>query len=89
MHAGCDTPAPEPVAFEAEMVVEELKRCKSRVTDQITAKLFQAAGRASRFDMLRLASSVRNKAELRKRWKGIVVPVYKTTNKHVQNVIIQ
>jgi hypothetical protein len=60
---------PEPSAFEFEMAIEKLKRCKSPGIDQIPAELIKAGGSKICPEIHKLINSVWNKEELPNQWK--------------------
>jgi hypothetical protein len=49
---------PEPISFEVEIAIKNLKRYKSPSTDQIPAELIQAGGNTSRSEIDRLNYSI-------------------------------
>ena len=60
---------PEPIVFEVEMAIEELKRHKSPGIDQIPAEMIKAGGRAIHSEIHKLLNSIWNKEELPEEWK--------------------
>jgi len=74
---------PEPSAFEVEMAIENLKRCRSPGVDQIPAELMKA-GISTVCSEVHKLNSVWNKQELPAEWKEpIIVPIYKKSDKTV------
>jgi hypothetical protein len=60
---------PEPIAFEIEMAIEELKGHKSSGNDEIPAEMIKAGGRTIHSEIHKLVNSIWNKEELPKEWK--------------------
>jgi len=73
---------PEPSAFEFEIAIENLKRCKSPCSHQIPAELIKEGGRTVHSEIQKLINSIWNKEELPEEWKvSIIVPIYKKGDK--------
>jgi hypothetical protein len=69
---------PWPSSSEAEIGIEKLKMCKSKVIDQIPAVLIQPGGNTLRSEIHKLINCIWNKEELPEQWKeSIIVPIYK------------
>jgi len=73
---------PDWSAFEFEMAMVNLKRCKSPGIDQIPAELIKARGRTIHSEIHKLIISIWNKEELPEEWKNsVIVPIYKKGDK--------
>ena len=69
-------------AFEFKMAIENLKRHKSPVIDQIPAELIKPGGRTIRSEIHKLINSICNNKELPEEWnESISVPIYKKGDK--------
>ena len=74
--------APDPIAFDFEMAIEEIKRNKSPGTDRIPAELIAANSRKIRSEIHKVVNSIWNMKELPEEWKeSAIVPVYKKDDK--------
>ena len=72
----------EPIAFDVELAIENLKGHKSPGIDQILAELIKAGGRTFRYEIHKLIISIWNKEELPEDWKeSVIVPIYKWGDK--------
>ena len=68
----------DPSAFEVEMDIEKLKRCKSPCTDQIPTELIKIGGRKILCDIHKFIYYIWNKEELPVEWKeSVIVHIYK------------
>jgi len=73
---------PEPSAFEVEKAMEDLKRIKSPVADQIPAELIKLWDKTNRSVIFKVISSIWKRKELSEEWKeSIIVPIYKKDDK--------
>ena len=67
---------PDRSAFE--FAIEKIRSHKSPDIDQIPSELIKIRGRTIRYEIHNLTTSIRNKEELPKEWKGsIILPVCK------------
>jgi hypothetical protein len=73
--------APEPSAFEVEMITEKLREHKSTYIYQIPAELIEAVGRTFRPEVHEIINSIWNK-EMPEEWKeSIILPIFKNGDK--------
>jgi hypothetical protein len=72
----------DPVPFEVEIAIADLKRNKSPGSDQILAELIQAGDETIQPEICKFIDSIWNKDELPDQWKeSIIVLVYKKGDK--------
>jgi hypothetical protein len=73
---------PEPSAYEVEVAIGKVKRCKSPGFDQIAAELIQAGGETLHSEIHNLIKLIWNREELPHQWKeSIVVPIHRNGDK--------
>jgi len=63
-------------AFEVEMVIEKLKRCKSPGIYHIPVEVIKAGCRTFRFEIHKLINLIQNKEEFPEEWKEISLYIF-------------
>jgi hypothetical protein len=77
IHTAKPLSVPEPSAFNTEIIIGKLRRCKLPGIVQMLAELIQAVSNTLHFKIHKLVNSICNNEELPQQWKeSITVPIF-------------